>query len=273
MWIFSIAVFALWAFYAIWNPSSCLTNDHMFRHTFEKSVFPLHNAVMFGFTIGISGLGCHTFMSGSVYDPKTAYTLTNIPEWSGWAKFFLGVAIFTVLFLAVINLLIRKSPAIFLRMVLSAAATFLLGYWLARIFPFLYTNWLLELLTIAFGLVEGLFLAMYPISAILFLLPTSTIAAMNRASEERERKQRSIRAAAQEAADAQEQKDIDAPHSIHTMPSVITGPYGHTYRQISVGAFSAEYLCDHDRSTVTIHDSDLNAAGNGAMVDGGYYHW
>ena len=277
MWIFTLIVIALWALFALVLPTTNFNSDPLLQLTFEKSIFPFHNAILFGYTIGISGQGCHTFMSHVVYDPDIAYTLSNIPEWSGWAKCYLGVAVFTLLYLVVTNLFLRKSKGIFLRSVLSSLVVFLVFYWFGHFFRILYSNFLLNLLAIALGLGEAILLAMYPISAILFLLPTSSIAAMNRVREEKERNELRSRAAeraTKAAAKAeQERADLDTPHSIHNMPSVITGPYGHTYRQISANAFSAEYISDHDSSTVTIHDSDIGIAGNSAMVDGGYYHW
>ena len=66
---------------------------------------------------------------------------------------------------------------------------------------------------------------------------------------------------------------MDAPNSVHSMPSVITGPYGHKYKLGSVNAFSAEYISEHDSTIVTIRNSDLNAAANGAKTTEGYFHW
>jgi len=90
---------------------------------------------------------------------------------------------------------------------------------------------------------------------------------MNRNLREREKK------AAADGSDQDEREDMDAPHSVLSMPSVITGPYGHKYTRKSINAFSAEYISTYDSSEVTIRNSDLNAAGNGAHTSEGPFHW
>lgn len=272
MWIISLVILGLWALFAFCIPSSNIGDDSMLEQTVEKSIFIFHNAILFGYTVGMSGRACHTFLSGILYDSKVKYTVANIAEWTTWAKVFLAVSAVSVLFLLVVNLFIRRSLSVFLRSVLSAASVFIVGYWLAALLAEMSKSLILGLIVILFSLVEAIVIALYPISGILFLLPTSVVGAMNRVSEQSGKDAARQSAAAASAAQAKESADLDAPHTVHNLPVTITGPHGHTYRKVAVHSFSSEYISEHG-DLVTIHDSDINAAANGATVDGEYYYW
>lgn len=75
------------------------------------------------------------------------------------------------------------------------------------------------------------------------------------------------------AAQAYEQAardNLDAPLSVHSIPSVITGPYGRTYRRTAIHSFSAEYTNDYGE-TIVIEDRNLGACS--ATTSDGYFHW
>lgn len=65
-------------------------------------------------------------------------------------------------------------------------------------------------------------------------------------------------------------ENLDAPLSVHSIPSVITGPYGRTYRRTAIHSFSAEYTNDYGE-TIVIEDRNLGARS--ATTSDGYFHW
>lgn len=65
--------------------------------------------------------------------------------------------------------------------------------------------------------------------------------------------------------------DESGPIPIEFMPGEITGPYGHKYRLVMRGAYSAEYENVDSGVRVTINESQIGAMG--ATTEEGYFYW
>lgn len=65
--------------------------------------------------------------------------------------------------------------------------------------------------------------------------------------------------------------DESGPIPIEFMPGEITGPYGHKYRLVMRGAYSAEYENVDSGVRVTIKESQIGAMG--ATTEEGYFYW
>lgn len=63
--------------------------------------------------------------------------------------------------------------------------------------------------------------------------------------------------------------------SAFNMPYTIHGPYNRVYTRLTVGAYSADYICD-DGDMVTIRDEDISLgalSGYSATIPEGYFWW
>lgn len=230
---------------------------------YEKYIFPVMNFFILGSCIGQSG---HGWIFGVVDGTnKIKYTLFNIKDWR-FAKYALIAGGVCILFIFVVQILLAKNASRFIRDVIFMIAISVFGYCTAR-FAVTVSGFFLNLLFLPTSAFAFFCYFMWPVALLLWLLPTSVIAAMNRNLREREKK------AAADGSDQDEREDMDAPHSVLSMPSVITGPYGHKYTRKSINAFSAEYISTYDSSEVTIRNSDLNTAGNGAHTSEGPFYW
>ena len=63
------------------------------------------------------------------------------------------------------------------------------------------------------------------------------------------------------------------PIPIEGIPDVITGPYGHLYRMVMRGAYSAVYENVDSGMQVTIKESQIGMSGSSATTAEGYFHW
>lgn len=74
--------------------------------------------------------------------------------------------------------------------------------------------------------------------------------------------------------DSKQDELSPAPIAIELIPDVITGPYGNTYRRISISSGSSEYQGDLG-DIITIRESDIKVGLSGyhATVDGKYLYW
>lgn len=229
--------------------------DPMLAFYFEKYIFPWHLAIVMGYN----------------------YSATHTGQWEGNHTLWLIALGVCVLFMLFVQVIRRKAPLLFLRDLITEAAVFAAACGIDPLIYSLRNGFLsgfpsLILIPVEF-IVGGLLLAVLPISFIIWLIPTSSLAELNRSREAQERKEVQRRAAAHAAKAAQERKDMDSVHSVTSIPLLITGPYGHQYHRIGISTFSAEYQSDHDSSIVTIHDSDINASGLSANISEGYFYW
>ena len=236
---------------------------------YEKYVFPVINCYLLGCCIGQSGYGCIFGVVDGMNDgsQKIQYTLWNIKDWY-FAKYALIAAGVSILFIFVVQILLSKNFRLFIRDTLFMIALVAFGYCAGR-FAMTVDGFLLKLLFLPTSALAFVCQFTWIIALFLWFLPTHVVAAMNRSREARERNT----TPPVDNSRQEELEDMDAPHSVHTMPSVITGPYGHTYKLYAIHSFSAEYISTHDTSIVTIRNSDLNAAANGANTSEGYFYW
>lgn len=163
-------------------------NDKNASFYVNKYIFPFHSALVLG---GFMGAGVY---AGS---EKTAWgtvninmkcTLFNIGEWykeAGMWLIFFGVSL---LFIAFVQLIWCRDIKAFVRDCITMAAVLIASYGVWTFLEFIESSYgILALLALPIYLVFGIAnITIFP-SALLWLLPTSTIAAMNRSSEARER--------------------------------------------------------------------------------------
>ena len=229
--------------------------DPMLFFYFEKYIFPWHLAIVMGYN----------------------YSAWRTGQWEENHDLWLIALAVCILFMLFVQVIRRKAPLLFVRDIITEAAIFALC---CEIDPLIYSlrNGFLRgfpsliLLPVEF-VFGGLLLAMLPISFIIWLIPTSSLAELNRSREARAQKEAQQRAAARTAAATQERKDMDSVHSVLSIPQCITGPYGHQYHRIGISSFSAEYQSEHDSTIVMIHASDINASGLSANTSEGYFYW
>lgn len=222
---------------------------------FEKYIFPWHLAIVMGYY----------------------YSAEPTGQWAENKNIWLVALAICMLFMFFVQVIRRKSILLFVRDMVTEGAVFATAYGIDKLIDFLRNGFLRGFPSIILIPVEfimgGLLLAMLPISFIIWLIPTSSLAKVNRSREAQERKQMKQRATTNAVEEAMRKNDLDSPHSVISMPSVITGPYNHSYKLIVKHSFSAEYQSEHDSSIVTIHDSDINASGQSANIAEGYFYW
>lgn len=254
-----------YVFYAI----ASITAEDAAIFYYEKYVFPVMNFYLLGCCIGQSGYGCIFGVVDGTNDgsDKIKYTLSNIKDWH-FAKYALIAGAVCIAFIFVIQILMAKNVGRFTRDILFMLCLSVFGFCVAR-FAMTVDGFLLKLLFLPTSALAFICQFMWPFGLILWFLPTKFIAAMNRVQEEKEKKEVS----APDSSRQEELEDMAAFHTVQSMPSVITGPFEHTYKLYNIHSFSAEYISLHDSSIVTIRNSDINAAANGAKISEGYFYW
>ena len=254
VWLPIIAL--LWLLAVLFLPiKGSYGEDPALAFYFEKYIFPWHLAIVMGYYCSAEPTG----------------------QWAENKDLWLIALAICVLFMFFIQVIRRKSILLFVRDIVTEGALFATAYGIDMLVNFLRNGFLsgfpsVILIPIEF-IIGGLLLAMLPISFIIWLIPTSSLAKINHSREEKERNKMKQRAATYAVEDAMRKNDLDSPHSVTSMPSVITGPYNHSYKLIGINSFSAEYQSEHDSSIVTIHDSDINASGQSANITEGYFYW
>ena len=183
MLIFTVASLAF-IFYSI----ASMTAEKNALFYYEKYIFPVMNFYLLGCCIGQSGYGCIFGVVDGTNDgsDKIKYTLSNIADWH-FAKYTLIAGAVCILFIFVVQVILAKNAGHFIRDILFMACLCVFGFCVAR-YWFTVDGFLLKLLFLPTSALAFICQFMWPFGLLLWLLPTRVIAAMNRASEEMEKK-------------------------------------------------------------------------------------
>ena len=228
----------IYIFYSI----ASLTAEENARFYYEKYIFPVMNFYLLGCCIGQSGYGCIFGVVDGKNDgsDKIKYTLSNIGDWH-FAKYALIAGGVCVLFIFVVQILKAKKPGRFIRDILFMLSLSVFGYCTAR-FAMTVDGFLLKLLFLPTSALAFICQFMWPIGLLLWFIPTSAIAAMNRSREEREKK------AAYMAGNSKEEERKDAPAentapAAAKFPSCVIDDQGNTWYLKYDSGDHAEYEC------------------------------
>ncbi len=131
---------------------------------------------------------------------------------------------------------------------------------------------LISLLRSALTVLEGFVGLLCCVMFGIWLKPMSALRERAQQMKEREAREK-MREKAPEFTGASGLTDRETIHTVLDLPDVITGPYGETYRRISMGADYAVYSGDEGGGFTTIHVSDIILGGNSAKNSDGYFHW
>lgn len=233
----------VYIFYSI----ASLTAEENARFYYEKYIFPVINFYLLGCCIGQSGYGCIFGVVDGTNDgsDKIKYTLSNIQDWH-FAKYALIAGGVCVLFIFVVQILMAKKPARFIRDVLFMICLGVFGYCVAR-FAMTVDGFLLKLLFLPTSALAFISQFLWLIALLLWFMPTSAIAAMNRHQEERERKM----AYGTDSSKQDEHEDVDAP-AAPKFPTSLTDDQGETWMLLSDSGDHAEYKCRKTGAQTTL---------------------
>lgn len=222
---------------------------------FEKYIFPVQTFYLLGCCIGQSGYGCMMGVvdGGNDGPDKIKYTLSNIKDWD-LAKYLLIGAVISLVFILVVQILLHGRFDLFLRDVGMMAALFAFGFCMGR-FAVTVEGFLLKLLFLPASLLAFLCQITWLFSAVLWLIPTGAIAAMNRQREEKEREQLR-RPAEQSGSDAEGQSEENASLRGFAFPTYLTIGSERYRLEYSEGE-KAEYYCSRTGERRTVWKYDL----------------
>ena len=230
----------IYIFYSI----ASMTMEENAIFYYEKYIFPVMNFYLLGCCIGQSGYGCIFGVVDGTNDgaDKITYTLYNIADWH-FAKYALIAGGVCILFIFVVQILLSKNLGHFIRDTLFMISLSVFGYCVAR-FAMTVDGFLLKLLFLPTSALAFICQFMWPFGLLLWFMPTSAIAAMNRSREEREKKMAHTAGSSKQ----DELEDMDASMgsgapTTAKFPSYVIDDQGEIWYMVNENGDHAEYEC------------------------------
>ena len=253
-------------------------NSSSFLNTVEGEVkisLPWYSAVaLLGIFVATpSEFRVKSFIMSLFLEEDTELLWSNFMEWHGFIRICFIAVIVGILFLAVVNSIVKGVRGL-LTMLFGMALVFLLGYSLQMIRVLLcmevlggFLSWALNMICL---IPEAVLMILFPISFVVFLMSPSSI---HTYVENKEKKHRYNRYSSSSYSAESADGDSAAPFSVHIIPENIKGPYARNYHRINISTDYAEYQTDYDGSIVKIHDGDITMSGRGARVGADNFYW
>ena len=229
--------FFVWIMYAFSLPTS-FEKDRAIKRLAEKSI---------PFILGTF------YMGTAVADKGLSFITYAMKRGDMGEKACVIVAGVGIVWVMLVELLIRRSVGYCIRDLLTLMASFSIGYatmsilnFLERVMPFP-----LNLLFILVPVVQGIVLVAFVISIPIWFIPTGALAEMNRANDRRERAMQTSHVQTEETDDYGEEQRASFPVSI-------ISPEGETFRLENDSGDNATYYCSRTGTRVHFRDSDFN---------------
>ncbi len=256
--IILMVISLIYIFYSI----ASMTMEINSRFYYEKYIFPIMNFYLMGCCIGQSGYGCIFGVVDGTNDgsDKIKYTLSNIKDWH-FAKYTLIAGGVCILFIFIIQILMAKNPGHFIRDVLFMICISVFGFCVAR-FAMTVDGFLLKLLFLPTSALAFICQFMWPFGLLLWLLPTSVIAAMNKANEEKEKN--TVFFGDSSSQDESEDTDVCITPKF---PTSLTDGQGETWMLLNTNIDHAEYKCRKNGAQITLWYTDYLHLPNGWRIN------